>query len=1055
VSWDLGGVTEAEPPRDLTVSVRAGDGQDGDVDNNATVHTTTSDPNPGNDGVAVTTHISPGADLSISKSAGTAVAGGQLVYTITVVNNGPATAQDVVVTDSLPAGVTFFSASDGGTESNGTVTWSLGSFAVADSPKQLTLTVTVDPDRTADIVNTATATSTTGDPDPGNNGGSTTTTVGQSADLRVTKTADESVTAGTDLVYTITVDNLGPSAAHNVVVTDTIPAGTTYVSATPASSATYDSGTVTWSLGTVRVADSPVTLTLTVRVDPGRTDPVLNSATGTSSTPDPNTGNGSGSTTTQVGGRGNVTVVKSTPDDAVAGQDLTYTLVIDNEGPSDARNVVVTDTIPAGATFVSATPASIASHSGSLVTWTVGPVRVADPPVQLTLTVHVDPSVTEPIHNCANATADTTDPDGGEGCKTTTVHASPRLTLVKSVVGGSATPDQWTLTAGGSGGFSGAGGSAAVTSQIVTAGVQYTLSESGGPGEYTSTGVWSCDGGSFASPDTITLAVDQAATCTITNTLKPAPQLTISKACPGGKTVATDRFQPRNNGVDVGAALDCGDSATITLTPDAGYAITEVGAGSPAASLASYTTAYSASCTDAQGLPRGAPTPTCTITNTKVTAPVAGIKYEDANGNHVKNGAETAPAVGFVIRAYVDANGIDGLQAGETTIAASATTSTSTGAYGLTLSPGKYVLCEVAQAGWTQTQPDPAGNNRCSAVSGLAPAGYAVNVTSAASIPGNDFGNLHLPTPTITKSQRDCRAIPLTCSGPSNPLTVNLGDTIRYTLTVANGPTAGPATNVIVRDAIPPGLTVTAVTPPAGTSCSASPVRCVVTALAPGAQVAIVVEATVPKPCDIVGTAGNDTLNGTSAAETICGLGGSDTITGGGGNDTIWGDTPFPFTLPGPFVNTAWLDANNNNTVDAGEASASATAAAASPGAGGGDTISGDAGADNIFGQEGNDSISGNSENDRIGGGVGNDGINGDAGADTVNGDDGDDNMNGGDGADTVNGGNGNDVIAGDTPGTPGAAGDTIDGGTGDDRISGYDGVDTIDGGDGADTIFG
>src|SRR5262249_54819325 len=104
VSWDLGSVAEPDPPRDLTVSVHADGGQNGDVDNNAAVHRTTSDPNQGNDGVTVTTHISPGADLSISKSAGTAVAGGKLDYTITVVNNGPATAQNVVVTDALPAG---------------------------------------------------------------------------------------------------------------------------------------------------------------------------------------------------------------------------------------------------------------------------------------------------------------------------------------------------------------------------------------------------------------------------------------------------------------------------------------------------------------------------------------------------------------------------------------------------------------------------------------------------------------------------------------------------------------------------------------------------------------------------------------------------------------------------------------------------------------------------------------------------------------------------------------------------------------------------------------
>ncbi len=111
-------------------------------------------------------------------------------------------------------------------------------------------------------------------------------------------------------------------------------------------------------------------------------------------------------------------------------------------------------------------------------------------------------------------------------------------------------------------------------------------------------------------------------TCTITNTLKAAPQLKVEKVCVGGKAAETDRFQPRNGGSDFGAALDCAESSTTPLTPNAAYNITEVGAGTPAADLANYdTVSYRAACVNAQGLPRGAATPTCTITNTLKAAP--------------------------------------------------------------------------------------------------------------------------------------------------------------------------------------------------------------------------------------------------------------------------------------------------------------------------------------------------------------------------------------------------------------------------------------------------
>jgi len=120
----------------------------------------------------------------------------------------------------------------------------------------------------------------------------------------------------------------------------------------------------------------------------------------------------------------------------------------------------------------------------------------------------------------------------------------------------------------------------------------------------------------------------------------------------------------------------------------------------------------------------------------------SGVKYNDLNGNGAKDVGEPGLA-GWTIRAYVDANGNGMLDAGETTVATSAVTDGS-GAYSLSLNPGKYIICEVQQAPWTQSQP---ANTKCGASSG----GYAVTVTSGSTDPGNNFGNFQKGTKSGVK----------------------------------------------------------------------------------------------------------------------------------------------------------------------------------------------------------------------------------------------------------------------------------------------------------------
>jgi uncharacterized repeat protein (TIGR01451 family) len=96
--------------------------------------------------------LAPG--LSITKSAPPAVpSGGQLTYTITFGNTGPANATDVVIEEAIPSGASFLSATGGGTFGAGVVTWSLGTLGAGVTNQTVSVTVLVTAPPGATIAN--------------------------------------------------------------------------------------------------------------------------------------------------------------------------------------------------------------------------------------------------------------------------------------------------------------------------------------------------------------------------------------------------------------------------------------------------------------------------------------------------------------------------------------------------------------------------------------------------------------------------------------------------------------------------------------------------------------------------------------------------------------------------------------------------------------------------------------------------------------------------------------------------------------------------------------
>jgi uncharacterized repeat protein (TIGR01451 family) len=129
------------------------------------------------------------------------------------------------------------------------------------------------------------------------------TAAGPTADLVVTKTdSPDPVAVGSTLTYTVNVTNNGPADATGVTLTDTLPAGVTFVSATPSQgSCTHSGGTVTCPLGTLA---NGAMASVTITVTPTATGILTNTASVTSATPDPQADNNSASASTGVDGTG-------------------------------------------------------------------------------------------------------------------------------------------------------------------------------------------------------------------------------------------------------------------------------------------------------------------------------------------------------------------------------------------------------------------------------------------------------------------------------------------------------------------------------------------------------------------------------------------------------------------------------------------------------------------------------------------------------------------------------------------------------------------------------
>ena len=344
-------------------------------------------------------------DLELMKvaNATTVDAGDEVTFTITLTNNtanANTDATGVQVTDQLPGSMSLVSGTPSGNGVFNNGVWTLVDPLAPGDTETLVLIATVNSTApgNSDLTNVAQVTAANEvdiDSQPNNDDGDQSQDDEDSAvfnvngviDLEVEKTVNVSqVDIGDTVVWTVSVTNNqqnANTAATGVLISDVLPAGVTLQNATPSGNGTFNSGV--WALVDPLQPGAAATLTLTTTVASGAGGGNLTNvaqvtaADQTDIDSQPNNDDGDQSqddeanASISLNARIDLELQKAVNQTTVTnGQEVTWTVTLTNNAANanaDATGVTVTDILPAGVTFVSASP-SVGTFNNNV--WTLG-----------------------------------------------------------------------------------------------------------------------------------------------------------------------------------------------------------------------------------------------------------------------------------------------------------------------------------------------------------------------------------------------------------------------------------------------------------------------------------------------------------------------------------------------------------------------------------------------------------------------------------------------------------------------------------------------------------
>jgi uncharacterized repeat protein (TIGR01451 family) len=720
------------------------------------------------------------SDIAVTKTnnTNTIIPGAPTTYTIIVKNNGPNDVFGIPVTDNLPAIFTNVSwtcastagssclAASGAGNINTTVNLLNGGMATFQ------VTATPDPSATGQVTNTVAIAPPAGavDTNPNNNSASDTDTLTPQADLSITKTDGvTSVTAGTGLMYTITVRNNGPSTVNGATVTDPLSpklgaASWTCTASTGAScAAASGNGNINTTVNLPPGATATFKVSATVL--PTSTGSLVNTATVSppASVPDTVTTNNSDTDTDTINTAVDLSITKTNNSTSlIPGTQTIYTVVVSNSGPSAITGATVTDNLPASLTnaswtCVASTGSSCGAASGTgSVNATVD--LLVGGSATFTITATVSSTATGTVANTASVAVSqsASDTNPGNNSATDSDPLQPAADLMITKSNGSS-----TVTAGATVTYNIVvtnNGPSAVTGATVTDNL---------PAQLTN-GSWTCTastGSSCAAPNgtgnistTVNLLPAGTATFNVTATVLSTATGSVtnsaSVSAPGG---VTDPAPNNNNATDTDQVAISSDLAIVkTASP------TTVPPGSPV-------------------------TYTIEVTNNGPSA-ITGASVTDTLPAALTNASWTCAATA-------------GSSCGTASGAGSISTTVNLAAGG----KATFTLTAMVASDYT----------------GTALANTAVVAPPAGTTDPNGANNSSTSTVNTVPSSD------LSITKTASPNPVRASEDVTFTITVTNiGPSM--AKDVTVTDALPVGLTLISATASAGSCSGTETITCVI-----------------------------------------------------------------------------------------------------------------------------------------------------------------------------------------------------------------------------------
>jgi uncharacterized repeat protein (TIGR01451 family) len=518
--------------------------------------------------------VGSSADMAVtdSGSPNPVAINGSITYSVVAINNGPSAADNATLVLPVPTGATFVSLTSpagwscltpgiGGT---GNVVCTNANMAGLSSAS-FTFVVKVAAGATNGTIITASATvsSSVLDPILSNNTATVTSIVGGSGpNLSVTNTASPNpVRAGNTITYTQVVTNTGSSAITNGTFTEATPANTTFVSITPPAGWVCTSFPASPCTASTVAAGASGTFSAIYRVNAGTaagtpiTDTVTVNATNQSFGANSATATDVVATATQA----DVALsTVATPATVYAGNSITYTQTVTNNGPAAAAGVAFTEATPVNTTFQSVlapagwTCTTPAVGAAGTVTCNDTASLAASTSADIVVVLNVPSTVAiGTITATSSVSATTSDPNSANNSTTVTTNVNVACDLA---VTNSGTPSPVT-----------AGNTITYTQVITNSGPSScstgTLSEATpNNSSFVSVAVANSGGATWACPNSAPVACSSAS-------IPPGSTATVTAiygvaAGTAGGTIITDTVNVATTTTDTNAA---NNSATVTI----------------------------------------------------------------------------------------------------------------------------------------------------------------------------------------------------------------------------------------------------------------------------------------------------------------------------------------------------------------------------------------------------------------------------------------------------------------------------------------------------------